>query len=77
MKNRPFMLDAANRIVAANIRWQRQTEPYDWTRTQKTFQITPVPLKSPINIDDYRHLVMWKGVEVEQVPVKWAFSRRA
>jgi len=39
--------------------------------------ITPVPLKSPINIDDYRHLVMWKGVEVEQVPVKWAFSRRA
>ena len=33
MKNRPFMLDAANRIVAANIRWQRQRELYYWTRT--------------------------------------------
>lgn len=39
MKNRSFTLDAANRIVAANIRWQRQTELYDWTRTQKKFQI--------------------------------------
>ena len=52
--------------------------PKQTAKTPKTLsEITPVPLKSPINIDDYRHLVMWKGVEVEQVPVKWAFSRRA
>jgi hypothetical protein len=38
---------------------------------------TAVPLKNPINIDDYRYLAMWKRVEVEQAPVKWAFSRRA
>jgi hypothetical protein len=36
-----------------------------------------VPLKIPVNIDDYRGRVRWKRVEVEPEPVKWAFSRRA
>ena len=56
---------------------KNQMELTHFTLTELYSTITPVPLKSPINIDDYRHLVMWKGVEVEQVPVKWAFSRRA
>ena len=38
---------------------------------------TPVPFKTLVNIDDYRCRVMWPWVEVEPVPVPWAFSRRA
>ena len=38
--------------------------------------INAVPLKSPVNIDDFLGRVMWGWAEVEQVPVKWAFSRR-
>ena len=39
--------------------------------------VTPVPLKNPVNIDDYRHRVMGNWAGVERVPVKWAFSQRA
>ncbi len=39
--------------------------------------LTPVPLKILVNIDDYQHQAMGKWAGVEQVPVKWAFSRRA
>ena len=40
-------------------------------------RITPVPLKTPVKIDDYRCRVMGKWVEVEQVLVKRTFSQRA
>lgn len=39
--------------------------------------ITPVPLRNPVNIDDLRYRVMGKWVGVEKEPVKRAFSRRA
>jgi nucleoside 2-deoxyribosyltransferase len=39
--------------------------------------LTSVPLKPPVNIDDFRHWVMGKRAAVEPEPVKWAFSRRA
>ena len=38
---------------------------------------TPVLLKILVNIDDYQHWVRRRWVRVDQVPVKWAFSRRA
>jgi hypothetical protein len=39
--------------------------------------VTPVPLRNPVNIDDLRYRVMGKWVGVEKEPVKRAFSRRA
>ena len=39
--------------------------------------IRSVPLKIPVNIDDYRRRAMAAWVKVEQGPVKRAFSRRA
>jgi hypothetical protein len=53
-----------------------QFENYDPSE-KDMWQDTAVPLKTQVNIDDYRYWVVWKRVEVEQVPVKWAFSRRA
>jgi hypothetical protein len=40
-------------------------------------KIKPVPLKNPVNIDDFVHLTMRMCVGVEKEPVKWAFSQRA
>ena len=41
------------------------------------YYLTPVLLKILVNIDDYQHWVRRRWVRVDQVPVKWAFSRRA
>jgi hypothetical protein len=41
------------------------------------FQLTTVRFRNPVNIDDFRCLVMGEWVEVEQEPVKWAFSQKA
>ena len=40
-------------------------------------ELTTVRFRSPVNIDDFRFLVMGKWVEVEPAPVKWAFSQKA
>ena len=49
---------------------------FDASDPHKYNFINAVPLKSPVNIDDFLGRVMWGWAEVEQVPVKWAFSRR-
>jgi len=38
---------------------------------------TTVRFKNPANIDDFQYLAFVGWVEVEQEPVKWAFSQKA
>ncbi len=40
-------------------------------------EITAVRFRNPVNIDGFRCLAVVWWVEVEQAPVKWAFSQRA
>jgi len=40
-------------------------------------QLTAVRFRNPVNIDGFRCLAVVWWVEVEQAPVKWAFSQRA
>ena len=46
-------------------------------RVLDRFEITPVPLKTQVNIDDLRCRLMREWVGVEPVLVRSAFSRRA
>ena len=41
------------------------------------FMGTTVRFKNPANIDDFQYLAFVGWVEVEQEPVKWAFSQKA